>query len=170
MTEGSGTVLVTPVVAATATYDSEVPVRFPDSTASATSLTSSVKFCEANNSTKRRLRQCRPSVISPQPTLEVRLPTPSMLGPGPRFGLLILERADAVETRTFFAYNHTQTPSGDGLNVAPFAIGSSSDVAAGIKGSTRQAATPVFQNSGFVTAPGTTAAAGSTTRAASAKS
>lgn len=149
-TAGAGSVLVIPVVAQTASYESEIFVHNPNDLP----LLVSVKFYEAKNSTVPGLRPCAPLNLNPRQVVAMKLGTQCTLGPGSHFGMLLLENAAAEKTATFFAYNRTQTPSGNGFSVESFPIGNFSGAASGVVGLKRQAAAPVYQSNCFVGALG----------------
>lgn len=149
-TAGAGSVLVIPVVAQTASYESEIFVRNPNDTP----LQVTVKFYEANNSTTPGLRPCSALNLAAQQTIAMKLGTQCTLGAGSHFGMLILENAATEKTQIFYAYNRTQTPSGNGFSVESFPIGNFSGRGSGANGLKRQAAAPVFQSNCFIGALG----------------
>ena len=153
-TAAAASVLVVPVVAATSSYESEIFVRFPDSTGTGTPITVNVKFYEAANSPTPGLRTCDAVILNVQQTVAFTLSTQCSLDANAHFGMLILESADAVKTRTFFAYSRTQTPSGNGFSVEAYPIGNFSGAVANADGLKRQAASPVYQSNCFVGALG----------------
>lgn len=149
-TAGAGSVLVIPVVAQTASYESEIFVRNPNNTP----LQVTVNFFEANNSTNPGLRPCSALNLAAQQTIAMKLGTQCTLGAGSHFGMLILENAATEKTQFFYAYNRTQTPSGNGFSVESFQIGNFSGRGSGANGLKRQAAAPVFQSNCFIGALG----------------
>jgi hypothetical protein len=149
-TAGAGSVLVIPVVAQTASYESEIFVRNPNNQP----LQITVRFYEANNSTNPGLRPCAPLTLNAQQTVAMKLGTQCTLGPGSHFGMLILENAATEKTAVFVAYNRTQTPSGNGFSVEAFPVGNFSGGASGAIGLKRQAAAPTYQTNCFVGALG----------------
>jgi len=151
-TAGAGSVLVVPVVALTASYETEVTVRNPGSAP----ITLNVKFYEANNSPSPGLHACSQLVV---PALEstpftlssqCALPAP----PPSHFGVLVLEDAAAQQTNLFYAYSRTQTPGGNGFSIEGFPIGAFSAQPADVVGLKRQAAAPVYQSNCFAGALG----------------
>lgn len=149
-TAGAGTVQVIPVVVKSSSYESEIFVRNPNNT----SLQIDVKFYEANTSSVPGQRTCSPLALAPQQTIAMTLSTQCTLGAGNHHGMLILENAATEKTLFFYAYNRTQTPSGNGFSVESFPIGNFSGAPSGANGLKRQAAAPVFQTNCFVGALG----------------
>ncbi len=149
-TAGAGSVQVIPVVVKSSSYESEIFVRNPNNVA----LQVDVKFYEANTSSVPGQRACNPLVLAPQQTIAMTLSTQCTLGAGNHHGMLILENAAFEKTLFFYAYNRTQTPSGNGFSVESFPIGNFSGGGSGANGLKRQAAAPVYQTNCFVGALG----------------
>ena len=149
-TAGSGSVLVVPVAAATASYTTEVTVRNPGTSP----ITLNVDFHEATGSAVPGLRSCAQLVVAANETKPFQLASQCTLGGGSHFGLLILEDAAAQKTNLFYAYSRSQTPGGNGFSVEGFPIGAFSGASAEVIGLKRQAAAPVYQSNCFVSALG----------------
>lgn len=147
-TAGSGSVIVVPVVAATASYTSEVTVR----NASLSQIALNVNFYEANNSSVPGLRSCAQLVVAAGESKPFQLASQCTLGAGSHFGSLILEDSATPKTDLFYAYSRSQTPGGNGFSVEGFPIGAFSGAPAEVIGLKRQAAAPTYQSNCFVSA------------------
>jgi len=148
-TAASGSVVVVPVVAQTASYTTEVIVRNPN----ASPITLNVKFYEANNSATPGLRSCSQLVVAANTSTPFTLGGVSpqcTLTNASHFGMLVLEDATAPQTHQFFAYSRAQTPGGNGFSVEGFPIGAFSAEDADVDGLKRQAASPTYQSNCFV--------------------
>ena len=149
-TAGAGTVLVIPVVAATASYTTEVVVRNPNGNA----MTITVRFYEARTSSVPGQRPCADLPVNSLQSVTFTLAVQCTLGAGSHHGMLILEDAAAHKTNLFYAYSRAQTPGGNGFSVEAFPIGNFSGANSGVPGLKRQAAPPHYQTNCFVAALG----------------
>lgn len=146
-TAASGSVIVVPLLADTASYTTEVFVRNPN----LAPITINVKFYEANNSTTPGLRSCNPLVVAANTTTPFNLSSQCTLTASvSHFGMLVLEDAATPKTDQFFAYSRTQTPGGNGFSVEGFPIGTFSGATSEVVGLKRQAAAPTYQTNCFV--------------------
>lgn len=145
-TAASGSVVVVPVVAQTASYTTEVIVRNPNTAP----ITLNVKFDEANNSSTPGLRACNQLIVAANTSTPFTLSGQCTLTNASHFGMLVLEDATAPQTHQFFAYSRAQTPGGNGFSVEGFPIGAFSAADADVDGLKRQAAAPTYQSNCFV--------------------
>ena len=149
---GSGSVIVLPVVAFTATFTSEVTVQNPNGN----SITLDLDYYESNNAHDPGFHDCGQFSVPAGQTLAF-----TMLAMCPpetgttHFGMLILRHHDpANQLDLFYAYSRAQTGSGVGFSIEGFPIGGfSGDIsyATGIKNSTT---TPFYATNCYVAALG----------------
>jgi len=151
-TAGSGTVIVVPLVAQTASFATDVLLR----NTSGTAMTVNVTFQEATGSSTPGLHACQPFPLATGQTLALTLASQCTLAAGSHFGMVILEDAAVEKTHTFVAYSRSQTPAGAGFSVEGFPIGNFSAQAASVLGLKRTGSGAKFQSNCFVGALGET--------------
>jgi hypothetical protein len=149
-TAGSGTFIVIPAVAQTASYITEIFARNPN----ATTLTLDVLFYEANTSAVPGLRPCSQLVLTSGQTLSFTLAGQCTLGAGVHHGMLILQDAAVEKINVFYAYSRTQTPQGNGFSIEGFPVGNFSGASANVVGLKRSAAGAKYQTNCFGVALG----------------
>lgn len=149
-TAASGSVIVVPSVALTASYTTTVSVYNPNSAP----ITVNVDYYEAANLPDSGPASCTALTVPAHQTVPFTLASQCTLGSGTHFGMLILADAATQQTDLFFAYAREQTPGGNGFSVEGFPIGAFSGEPADVIGIKRQAAAPVYQSNCFVAALG----------------
>ena len=149
---GSGSVIVLPVVAFTATFTSEVTVQNPNGN----SITLDLDYYESNNAHDPGFHDCGQFVVPAGQTLAFTMVAmcPPETGTT-HFGMLILRHHDpANQLDLFYAYSRAQTASGVGFSIEGFPIGGFSGATSysiGIKNSTT---TPFYATNCYVAALG----------------
>jgi hypothetical protein len=138
-TAGAGARVVVPLVAATASYETEVAVHspWPDP------ITVTIEFYEANNSTTPGKKTCTPLALPGVRTVTFSLRTQCPLAAGNHFGFLVLTDASSARANHFLAYSRTANPQAIGFSVEGFPIGNFSGAPAtvtGLRGATSGAA------------------------------
>ena len=149
-TAGAGSTIVFPVIAATATYTTEVFVRNPN----ITPITLDVTFYEASNSSSPGTYPCLPVSVPANRTVPFTLAAQCVLAGGSHFGMLVLTDSASEQLALFYAYSRTQTAGGNGFSIEGFPIGNFSGAPSDVIGLKRQAAAPVYQSNCFVGALG----------------
>jgi hypothetical protein len=138
-TAGAGTRVVVPLVAATASYETEIAVHspWPDP------ITVTVEFYEANNSATPGKKTCTALALPGVRTATFSLRTQCPVGAGNHFGFLVLTDPSSTRANHFLAYSRTANPQAIGFSVEGFPIGSFSGAPAtvtGLRGATSGAA------------------------------
>jgi hypothetical protein len=151
-TAGAGSVIALPVVAATASYSTEISVRNPG----IAPISLNVTFYEANNSSAPGTHTCSMLAVPASATVPFTLATQCGIVSGGHFGMLVLSDSATPALALFYAYSRTQTPGGNGFSVEGFPIGNFSGASSDVIGLKRQAASPVYQSNCFVGALGET--------------
>jgi hypothetical protein len=149
-TAGAGTRVVIPLVAATASYQTEISVHSPWPTP----IGVSVEFYEASNSTTPGKKTCTPIATIGVQTATFNLQTQCALGAGNHFGFVVLTDASSDRASHFLAYSRTANPQAIGFSVEGFPIGNFSGAPATVSGLRRAAAAPGFMSNCFVAALG----------------
>jgi hypothetical protein len=147
---GSGSVLVFPVVAFTATFTSEVTVQNPN----ANSIVLDLDYYESNNAHDPGFHDCGQFTVPAGQSLAFTLNAKCPPETGTtHFGILILRHHDpANQLDLFYAYSRAQTASGVGFSIEGFPIGGFSggtSYSIGIKNSTT---TPFYATNCYVAA------------------
>jgi hypothetical protein len=151
-TAGSGTVIVIPIAAETASFTTEVLVR----NASGTAMTLNVLFYEARTSAVPGLRPCNDFALAASQNLPLTVAGQCTLGPGSHHGMLILQDAAVEKTHLFYAYSRSQTPAGAGFSVEGYPAGNFSSQSASVLGLKRTATGAKYLSNCFVGALGET--------------
>lgn len=149
-TAASGSVIVIPLVAQTASFSTEIVVRNPN----ATPITLNVAFYEGLNSGTPGPKACTQLTVAATESKPFLLSSQCPMGVGGHFGMLVLEDAALQKTNVFFAYSRTQTPGFIGFSVEGYPIGAFSGAPADSLGLKSQAAAPGFQSNCFAGALG----------------
>lgn len=145
-TAGTGTTLVFPVTAQTASYASEITVHNPN----ASTLAATVAFHEANNSSTPGTKACTPINVPANRSLQFSLGTQCSLPAGSHFGMLVIGDTAPPPGTPFYGYSRVQNPQGIGFSIEGFPVGSFTNQAAQSIGLRKQAAAPTFQTNCFV--------------------
>jgi hypothetical protein len=145
--DGGGTNIIIPVVAATASFKSEITVKDESGTSHNLSMT----FYEAQTSASPGAKACSAIALAPYQVTTVSLASQCGLA-GSHHGFVILKDAG---NKWFFAFSRTQNPQGIGFSVEGYPIGhiGGGDPFSEIGGIKRKAATassPAFQTNCFV--------------------
>lgn len=149
-TAGAGTRVVVPLVAATASYQTEISVHSPWSTA----VGITVEFYEASNSATPGKKTCTPIATTGVQTVTFNLQTQCALGAGSHFGFVVLTDASASRASHFFVYSRSANPQAIGFSVEGFPVGNFSGAPATVSGLRRSATAPGFMSNCFVAALG----------------
>ena len=149
-TAASGSVVVIPLVAQTASFSTEIVVRNPNPVP----ITLNVAFYEGLNSGTPGPKACTQLTVAATESKPFLLSSQCPMGAGGHFGMLVLEDAALQKTNVFFAYSRTQTPGFIGFSVEGFPIGAFSGAPADSLGLKSQAAAPGFQSNCFAGALG----------------
>jgi hypothetical protein len=144
------TPMVVPVVAKTASYDSEVYVR----NANGVPLTLSVAFYEGDDSATPGELSCVPFPVPANASRMLDVGTNCPLGAGKHFGMLVLQEAAPSTTHPFAVYSRSQTPAGIGFSVEGVPLTHFGTVPVSVDGLKRSSTGPQYQSNCFVAAPG----------------
>jgi hypothetical protein len=144
-TAGTGTTIVFPVTAKTASYASEVTLYNPN----ATPLVADVAFYEANNSTTPGPKACTQVTVPANRSLQFSLDTQCTLAAGSHFGSVVISDTAAPPGNPFYGYSRVQNPQGIGFSIEGFPIGHFTNQVAQSIGLKRQAAAPIYQTNCF---------------------
>ena len=142
----SGSVLLVPVVARTASFESEVFIT----NQTASSVTVNLRYHGARGTTAVGSNVCSTQTIAAQSTLALTLATacPS-LPTGSQFGMLVISEAQLRSP--LVAYSRTANPQGNGFSVEAYSLSEFSSAPATVTGLKRIAAgPPPFQSNCFV--------------------
>lgn len=146
----SGTVLVLPVVAFTATFTSEVTVQNPN----VNSITLDLDYYESNNAHDPGFHDCGQFTVPAGQTLAFTMlaKCPAEIGTT-HFGMLILRHHDpANQLDLFYAYSRAQTASGVGFSIEGFPIGGFSGDLSYATGLKNSSTTPFYATNCYVAA------------------
>jgi len=151
-TAGSGSTIVIPVVASTASFVSEVTVFHPGPfSGPATPITINVFYYEANGLASPGLKSCSQLTVNAGETKSFQLASQCTLGAGSHFGLMVLQDAATQKTNFFLAFNRTESIGNHiGFSIEGFPAGNFSAQTANVAGIKRVAAAPGFQTNCFV--------------------
>jgi hypothetical protein len=147
----AGNTLLIPVVAATASFQSDIYVR----NLADTQQTVDITFYEAETSTSPGTKVCTQLVIAPYLLTRFNLATQCTLDASNHHGFMILTDSGALKDKLLQAYVRTANPQGIGFSVEAFPIGHIGGATnyAEVLGLTRKAATansPAYQSNCFV--------------------
>ena len=145
-TAGLSTTIVFPVSAQTPSFGNEVTLYNPG----ANTLTASVSFYEANNSSAPGPKVCNDVVVSANRSVQITLASQCALAAGGHFGLLVVTDKAVPQSNSFYGYMRVQTPQGQGFSVEGFPISNFNNQVSHSVGLKRQAAAPTFQTNCFV--------------------
>ena len=145
-TAGSGTVIVVPVTAQTASFASEITVYNPN----AGSITLDVAFYEANNSPGGGGgKTCADVVVPANRSVQFTLAGQCMLNPVvSHFGLLVL--TDLAGVNPFYGYARVQNPQGIGFSVEGFPADNFNDQVSHATGLKKTTGGLIYQTNCFV--------------------
>ena len=143
-TAGTGTTIVVPVTAQTASFTSEVTAFNPNGSP----ITVDVAFYEANNSPTPGPRTCADIVIPANRSVQFALATQCTLSAGSHFGLLVL--SELTETKPFYGYARTQNPQGIGFSIEGFPDSNFNDQVSHATGLKKTVSGLVYQTNCFV--------------------
>jgi hypothetical protein len=147
---GTSPALVVPLVARTASFESEIFVTNP----SAVPVNANVRFHGARGTSAAGLTTCAAQAVPAQSTVALSMASlcPS-LPAGSQFGMLVIE--DALQATALDAYTRTANPQGNGFSIEAYALGEFSPAPATVTGLKRVAVgPPPFQTNCFVAALG----------------
>ena len=117
--DGTGSIMVIPIAAATATFTSTIYIRNPNSG----TLNLQVQYIGGDGSASPGLRACTPVSVLPGRSVSLSLIGLCPLNPGSNFGLVQLTDISAGEIRSFHAYVRVENPDSIGFGVESFALG-----------------------------------------------
>jgi hypothetical protein len=145
--DGSGSILIEPLIAQTPSYVSEITVHNPFSDP----LPVSVSYTGGSVTTAAGFRTCAPLVVPGSSTIQFSVGTQCALPGGGHFGYITLSETSSFPI-PFQAYSRTQTPGGNGFSVPAFPAGAIEAPYWGhyVVGLKRQSAAPVYQTNCFV--------------------
>lgn len=145
-TAGSGTTVVFPVTAQTASFASEVMLFNPGPNL----LNAAVAFYEANNSAARGSKLCNDVSVSANRSVQFQIGTQCAIGSGSHFGLLVVGDKAVPAANYFYGYTRIQTPQGIGFSVGGFPVQNFNNQVSNVTGLKKQAAAPTYQTNCFV--------------------
>jgi len=138
--------IVVPVVAHTASFDTEVYVR----NASAAAIDVDVRFDEADNSPQPGSHACSPLAIPANATRLLTLASQCGLAAGSHFGMLALGDAASPRSHPFTVFSRTQTPAGVGFSVEGYPAAWFGGPPGFVDGLKRSSSGPHYQSNCFV--------------------
>lgn len=145
-TVGAGTTIVTPVIAQTGSYISEVTLYNPNGV----DLAANVAFYEALNSSTPGAKTCAAVNVPAGRALQFALASQCTLTAASHFGLLVVTDTAAPPGNPFYGYTRVQNPQGIGFSIEGFPVGNFNDKVSHATGLKRQAAAPIYQTNCFV--------------------
>ena len=145
-TAGSGTTMVFPVTAQTASFASEVTLFNPGPSL----LTASVAFYEAQNSSAPGPKTCNDVSVPAARSVQFQIATQCALASGSHFGLLVVADKALPPVNSFYGYTRVQNPQGIGFSIEGFPAQNFNNQVSHATGLKKQAASPTYQTNCFV--------------------
>jgi hypothetical protein len=138
--------IVVPVVARTASFETEVYVR----NASAAPINVNVRLDEADTSSAPGSHACSPLAIPATATRLISLATQCGLDASSHFGMLAIDDAAAPRAHPFTVFSRSQTPAGVGFSVEGYPVGGFGAAPGFVGGLKRSSSGAQYQSNCFV--------------------
>ena len=145
-TVGTGSTVVFPITAQTASYASEVTLYNPNES----TVSLSIAFYEAINSSSPGAKPCASANIAAQRSLQFSVGVQCRLPAGSHFGVLVVTDASPGHDNAFYGYTRVQNPQGIGFSIEGFPARTFTNEVSQVVGLKKQAAFPTYQTNCFV--------------------